>query len=269
MKIMVSGKGGSGKSTVAALLARALARQGRDVLLVDADESNFGLSRLAGAETPEILLENLGGRAGVREKMNSASDANLIPIINRPFTMAEIPAACLTEASGVKVLVMGKVKHFGEGCACMIGALTKRFLSNLEAPADAFVIVDTEAGVEHFGRGVDGATDLILAVVDPTFESILMAGKLAEMAAQAGVALRLVLNKTDLRIEAALRAKLKPEDIAAVIPQDDSLFLDSLEGRALSAEPPAVTELARFVSTFGEKSRAASTAAPPPFRTLK
>ncbi|MBI5844876.1 MAG: P-loop NTPase [Deltaproteobacteria bacterium] len=254
MKIMICGKGGSGKSTLAALLAKNLARMGRPVLLVDADESNFGLSRLAGVETPEVLLENLGGRAGVREKMNQASDMNLIPIINRKFTVSDIPATCLSEVAGVKVLVMGKVKHFGEGCACMIGALTKRFLANLEEGPDTFVIVDTEAGVEHLGRGVDAGCGLILAVIDPTHESVLMADKLAGMAAQAGVPMRLVLNKADERIEAALRAKLPQDKIVAVLPNDDSIFLDSLEGRAISSQPLAVASLAEFVGSFSEKS---------------
>lgn len=254
MKIMICGKGGSGKSTLAALLAGALAKRGKPVLLVDADESNFGLSRLAGTEVPEILLENLGGRAGVREKMNQASDMNLIPIINKKFTMADIPESCLSETKGVKVLVMGKVKHFGEGCACMIGALTKRFLANLDEGPGTFVIVDTEAGVEHLGRGVDGACGLILAVIDPTHESVLMAGKLGAMAAQAGLQMRLVLNKTDERIENALRAKLPDEMIVAVIPRDDALFLDSLEGRAVTGDEAALSALADFVESFRGKS---------------
>jgi CO dehydrogenase maturation factor len=248
VKIMICGKGGSGKSTVAALLARTLARKGKSVLLVDADESNFGLSRLAGVECPEVLLENLGGRAGVREKMNAASEINLIPIINKAFTLSDIPASCLSEVAGVRVLVMGKVKHFGEGCACMIGALTKRFLANLNEGSDAFVIVDTEAGVEHLGRGVDGACGLMLGVLDPTFESVLLAEKMTGMAANAGVPLYFVINKTDHRIEAALRAKLRNERIVAALPQDDAIFLDSLEGRKISSEPAAMTVLADFVT---------------------
>lgn len=254
MKIMICGKGGSGKSTVAALLAGALAKRGKPVLLVDADESNFGLSRLAGTELPEILMENLGGRAGVREKMNQASDMNLIPIINKKFTLPDIPATCLSDVSGVKVLVMGKVKHFGEGCACMIGALTKRFLANLEEGPGTFVIVDTEAGVEHLGRGVDGACGLIVAVIDPTHESVLMAEKLGGMAAQAGLQLRLVLNKTDDRIEKALRSKLPAEIIITAIPRDDALFLDSLDGRAISSEAVALSDLADFVEALSENS---------------
>ncbi len=69
MKILIGGKGGSGKSTLSILLAKALKSAGHPVLLVDADESNLSLHRLLGAPAPENLMKEMGGRKGVREKL--------------------------------------------------------------------------------------------------------------------------------------------------------------------------------------------------------
>ena len=66
MELLICGKGGSGKSTVSVLMARAFQRLGKRVLLVDADESNLGLHRLAGSPSAETLLEALGGKAGLQ-----------------------------------------------------------------------------------------------------------------------------------------------------------------------------------------------------------
>nr|NJM04516.1 P-loop NTPase [Desulfobacula sp.] len=68
MKFLICGKGGSGKSTVAALLAANMGKRGRSVFLVDADESNIGLYRMLGLELPLPLMEYLGGKKGFREK---------------------------------------------------------------------------------------------------------------------------------------------------------------------------------------------------------
>ncbi len=62
MKVLVCGKGGSGKSTITALLAKAMARKGYNVLVVDSDESNFGLHRQLGVEMPEDFTNYLGGK---------------------------------------------------------------------------------------------------------------------------------------------------------------------------------------------------------------
>ena len=62
MKILICGKGGSGKSTIAALLSKNLAARGYDVLLIDADESNLGLHRLTGIAMPVDIMADLGGK---------------------------------------------------------------------------------------------------------------------------------------------------------------------------------------------------------------
>ena len=187
MKIIVSGKGGSGKSTISVLLARALKNAGHPVLLIDADESNLTLHRLLGAPAPENLMKEMGGRKGVREKLPRSKAALADDqLFAKELAVSDLPDSSLTEIDRIKLLVMGKIEQFGEGCACLIGSLSRTLLSKLHEDADTFVIIDAEAGVEHFGRRVDTACDLIIGVVDPTHESFSMAERMAQLSTAAG-----------------------------------------------------------------------------------
>ena len=78
-----------------------------------------------------------------------------------------------------------------------MGVLTREFLENLDLGENDIVIVDTEAGTEHFGRGVDKDFDLILVVVDPSYESIKLSKKFEELGEQAGNKVFFVLNKVE------------------------------------------------------------------------
>ncbi|MFO7558450.1 MAG: P-loop NTPase [Desulfobacterales bacterium] len=253
MKILVCGKGGSGKSTLATLLAVKLNHLGFTILLIDADESNFGLHRLAGISLPEDIMNNLGGKKGFKEKLNRK-----FPLDDKPFSQKigidELPEECVTETNGIKLLVIGKIHDFGEGCACPMGVLSKLVLSNLVMKDNEIAIVDTEAGIEHFGRRVDAECDLILNVVDPTYESFMMAEKIQEMAQKASIDLFLVLNKINDRVEDSMIKNVNSEKIIARIPQNEQIFLESLEGKPLTAELPAMEPICELIQELKRKS---------------
>ncbi len=128
-----------------------------------------------------------------------------------------------------------------------MGALSKMVLRKLRLNPNEVVIVDTEAGVEHFGRRVDGACDAIIGVVDPTYESFRLADQMQAMALQAGAAIGFVLNKSAPEIEAEMRRHLAAENIVASIPYQQALFLDSLQGRPLSITVPAVDQICDWI----------------------
>ncbi|MFP4477484.1 MAG: P-loop NTPase [Desulfatibacillaceae bacterium] len=244
MKILICGKGGCGKSTVSTVLARTLSQKGRDVLLVDADESNHGLHDLLGTDPPVNLMENLGGKPGVKEKMQASSDAfNPVPIFNARFKVEDLPAPCVAEADGVRLLALGKIRKFGEGCGCMLGALTKRFLTNIVLEPKQVVVVDMEAGVEHFGRGVDAGCDLVIGVVDPSRESVLLSGSIIEMADNANLDAALILNRVDETTAPVIAEKLDPNRVLGQIPAMDSLFTAGLEGRPLTQLPEGIDSI--------------------------
>jgi len=252
MKILICGKGGSGKSTLATLLAAKLNNLGYNILLVDADESNFGLHRLAGLPLPRDIMDDLGGKKGFKEKLNRKFPADENPF-NQKIGINELPEGCVTEANGIKFLVIGKIHDFGEGCACPMGVLSKLVLSNLVVKDNEIVIVDTEAGIEHFGRRVDAECDLILNVVDPTYESFMMSEKIQEMTQKASIDLFFVLNKIDDRVEESMIKNVNSKKIIARIPQNEKIFLESLEGKSLTAELPAIEPICEVIQELKRK----------------
>lgn len=244
MKLLIAGKGGSGKSTLAALLARAFAERGTRVLLVDADESNLGLHRLLGLEAPVALMDHLGGKKGFRQKTASPfPQGPSVPLFAPGTTIDQLPGVCLATDGNLSLLAVGKLHAFGDGCACAMGSLSQMVLGQLAVAADELVIVDTEAGIEHFGRRVDGAGDLILGVVDPSYESVLLAAKMESMAAAAGASFFLVFNRVATRVAAVLEARLPVAKILARIPPCEELFAAGLEGRPPVSPPPEIEHL--------------------------
>ncbi len=244
MKMLVCGKGGCGKSTLAALLARALQKRDKQVLLVDADESNVGLYRMMGVEMPQPLLDSLGGKKGLREKTAPGLSLDGPPaLFPAGLDMAALPEHCVAVADGVRVLSVGKIHHFGEGCACPMGRLFRMLFAALTLAQDDWVIVDAAAGVEHFGRGLDGQCDRVLCVVDPSYESITMARRVSELAREANLPLALVLNRTRPDIEAELTRALGDAALLGSLPENPRIFSQNLKGKPLDPDLPEIESL--------------------------
>ncbi len=251
MKIMICGKGGCGKSTLTVLLARALVGIGKKVLVVDADESNLCLHRLLGAQQPENMMDAMGGRKGTREKLKQASEhLHEDDFFKQVLTFDNLPGECLAEANGIKLLVIGKIKEFGEGCACMIGGISKAVLSRLQEKDNEIVLIDAEAGLEHFGRQVDKSCDLVICVVDPNYESIQMAGRARQIAKGAGVETYFIINKVDDDVRETMTSGLDPQRIIAAIPHNSEIFLQSLKGEPLTASMPQIDHACRFINGY-------------------
>jgi len=251
MKLMICGKGGSGKSTVSALLAKAMEKQGRRVLLVDADESNMGLYKMMGTEMPTPLMEALGGKKGFQAKTKSAGVGLGAPpsLFQGPLTLPgldenEITKNCIARCGNIRIMSTGKIHHFGEGCACPMGNLFRLFFSALILEDQDIVIVDTAAGLEHFGRRLDGQCDRVLAVVDPSYESLTMVRRMAGIAQEAGLPFSLVLNKTTPEILPDLQQAMDSLDVLAALPMTPRIFTATLKGKALENNLPEMETLA-------------------------
>lgn len=232
MKIAVCGKGGSGKSTVVALLANAAIGRGYRVLVVDSDESNSGLFRMLGFDGPPVpLMELVGGRKGLKERM---SQPNILAESNIPID--HIPSPHLLRKNGLMLVSIGKIRQSLEGCACPMGVLSREFLKKLVPDANDLVIADMEAGVEHFGRGVETSVDSLLIVVEPSFESIEMAVSVDKLGRDMGIKnIWSVLNKVPaLDIRSKLEDELGERHIKIIgcIYHDPEVFKSSLEGSA-------------------------------------
>ncbi len=243
-KISVCGKGGSGKSSVVILLANEMRARGYRVLVVDSDESNTGLSRMLGFEKrPEPLLGLVGGKKNVFRTFSEESELSSSILVQEEIRIADLPPQYVVEADGLRLVCIGKILQSLEGCACPMGVLSREFLGRLRLQEDEVAIVDMEAGIEHFGRGVETSIDSVLIVVDPSFASLELADKINALATEVGMAnVWTILNRvTSEEIALKLGEALEEKGISVIgsIGYDPNIFQAGLEGRALTGERAA------------------------------
>lgn len=232
MKIILCGKGGCGKSTVATLLARAYQKKGRNVLVIDSDESNYGLHRQLGFDLPEDFTAYFGGKKGAYRVFDETGR-----VFDEKWHISDIPEGYLSGEEGLHLIAIGKIAEAEEGCACGMGFTARMFLENLEVDDNDVIITDTEAGVEHFGRGLDKYADVILMVVDPSYESLRLSEKIHDMSEAIGRPVWFVLNKVSGEQEEMIRSAIRDRDaVIAAIPSDPEILMAGLRGDAIDKE---------------------------------
>jgi CO dehydrogenase maturation factor len=258
MKICVTGKGGSGKSICSVLLARALSAKGYIPVLIDADESNLGLTHMLDLDAmPRSLLEYLGGKPTLQRKMMAAftsgsSEPRMEVMPQTQVSIGELPPEYVGRVDNIRLLSIGKIERSQEGCACPMGALAKDFLSKLVVEEKDVVVADHEAGIEHFGRGVEKGIDKIIVIVEPSFESVLLAEKIAHLSAELGGNVLVVLNKMTPDAEETTKTKLEKRGISVgcSIAYDPAVFTACLHGKPLVGVR-AQEEVAGLVEALG------------------
>jgi CO dehydrogenase maturation factor len=247
MKVAVTGKGGVGKTTVAASLARALRDLGHEVVAVDADP-DANLAGTLGYRGPDItplvklkalIQERVGGGDGWGGflRMNPRVD--------------DIPQEFGLVVDGIRVLVMGTIDRGRRGCACPENVLLREVLNHLILDAQQDVIVDMEAGVEHLGRGTAEGVDLMLVVVEPGWASLQTAGRVAALAADLGIKrVGAVANRVASEADLAfVRTHLSTPPLLGVLPADTELEREAREG-SYTKDRPFHREMARIASTL-------------------
>ncbi len=185
-KIAISGKGGVGKTTVAGVMARVLARRGQKVLVIDADPDS-NLAAVIGVE--ESLLQTIRPLAQMDEfiKERTEKKGEYGGFFKLNPRVDDIPETFSVEKDGVRLLVLGTIPRGGGGCFCAENALLKGLLSHVLIERDEWVIVDMEAGLEHLGRGSTAYLDAFIVVVEPGKRSIQTARNVEKLAADLGV----------------------------------------------------------------------------------
>jgi CO dehydrogenase maturation factor len=187
MKLAVSGKGGVGKTTLAALLAQVYADLGRDVLAVDADPSPC----LAGAlGFPNELRADLHPIAEMDELIEERTGAKP-GTIGGFFTLNprvdDIPERFSVKHRGVRLLEMGSVDLGGSGCICPEAAMLRTLFNHLMFRKDDILIMDMYAGVEHLGRATADFVDVMIIVVEPTRRSLGTAKQIKKLSVDIGL----------------------------------------------------------------------------------
>ena len=164
MKIAVTGKGGVGKTTFAATLARLYADEGKKVLAADVDpDANLGLALGFDEETLDSIVPISKMRKLIEERTGANSQNQFYKLNPK---VDDIPDTYGKTCNGVKLLVLGTVETGGGGCVCPEHVMLKRVINNLVIHRDDVVIMDMEAGLEHLGRGTTESMDEFIVVIE-------------------------------------------------------------------------------------------------------
>ena len=186
MKIAITGKGGSGKTTIAAGLSLLFSDEGKQVIALDCDpDTNLGLTlgfAGAGDITPiSEMKELIAERTGVDSLDKPQTFFKINPKVD------DIPEKYAVKHKNIRLLVMGKVDKAAGGCMCPENTFVKRLISHLVVSQEDIVILDMVAGTEHLGRGTAGAVDACIIAVEPTEVSTATALRIKKFAGQLGI----------------------------------------------------------------------------------
>lgn len=240
MKVAVVGKGGSGKTTTAAVLARTFARAGRTTLALDCDSNpNLGISLGLGEDVTEQLVSVRDAvDAGEEEHASSADDL--------------VERFGIDAPDGVRLAVVTAIQNPQPGCPCC-GISPEQLLGQLARP-DRVVVADFEAGLGTILRLDGNPVDVVVIVVEPTAKSLEVARRAADAVRKGGLG-RIVVTANRVRNEAdAARVREELPDLDPVLVVDDPAVVDA-ERRGLAPidcapDSPAVRSLVALAESL-------------------
>lgn len=195
-KIIVTGKGGVGKTTIIATLSRLLARDRHRVLVIDCDPS-MNLAMSLGISLSDVvpLAENkatIHERLGMDDEQEHANDELEIDGVIEDYIVET--------KEGVKLIVMGTIPYGGSGCLCSSIALAKLLIGYITSGSEDndFVMVDSQAGVEIFGRGLASEFDFTFAITEPMPKAVEVTRHVMKLSRDLGVKKQIVIvNKVE------------------------------------------------------------------------
>jgi CO dehydrogenase maturation factor len=242
MKIAISGKGGVGKTLLAALLSKKFTESGYSVIAIDADP-DANLAATLGYTHPEKitpiseLSDLIEERVGVRPGQ-SGSFFKLNPRVD------DLPEEYAVKIDGIRLMVMGRIKRGGTGCYCAEGSLLQALISHLLLFRNEVVILDMEAGIEHLTRGTVKAVDMLIIVVEPGRRSIETAQTVVKLAGDLGLKkMAVVANKIRNAADREfIQNSLPGIEILGYISYNPAVTEADLAGKTVFSEVPEVVK---------------------------
>lgn len=245
MTIALAGKGGTGKTTIAALLIRSILKRGNGPLLaIDADPA-ANLHMALGLPMPTTVGE-------IREEMGEAVQAGQlgVSISRHDYLTREIQLA-LEESEQFDLLAMGRPE--GQGCYCAVNHLLRQILDDM-GKSYRYVVIDNEAGMEHISRRTTKDVDLLLLVSDPTVRGLRAAAEMQKLAADLEINVKqtqLVLNRVEGELASPLQQMMQETGFTLVgmIPADPRVNQLDAIGQPLidlDEDSPTLAEIERI-----------------------
>ena len=232
VKIAVSGKGGVGKSTLAAALALLMARNGKRVLAIDADPDANLAAALGIIEKDRDKIIPVAEQVALIEERTGAKVKQYGQIFKLNPEVSDIADKYATSINGVDLLVLGAIDKGGGGCACPENVLLRALVTDLVLYKDNALIMDMEPGVEHLGRATAKGVDVMLIVTEPGNRSIDSSHRILRMAKEIGLKnIRLVANKIKHpEDEEYIQGAFPGQDIISFIPYSDQILQSDRPG---------------------------------------
>lgn len=239
MVVSISGKGGSGKTTLCALLLKTLIRSAHNsILVVDADPAT---------NLPEVLGIEIGKTVGmVASELRKKIDTGAVSVGRSKADLLETWVfSTLVETPEFDLLPMGRTE--GEGCYCYVNSLLTRILDVLTKNYD-MTLMDMEAGLEHLSRRTDRNVNILLIVTDPSKMGFETAKRIRDLVKEVHIKVKkiyLIGNQFPETMENLLVEHSQDigVDYGGMLPADAMISRYNLEGKPLLAMPwdnPAV-----------------------------
>lgn len=259
MKIAIAGKGGVGKTTIAAALAMLFSGDQKNVVAIDADpDSNLASALGVPKQTREQIVslsqmyDLIEERTGVRPGGSYGALFSLTPKVD------DLLDRYAVDVNGVKLMVLGTIKTANSGCFCPENALLKAFLNHLILNRDDTLLMDMEAGLEHLGRGTTKNINILLVIVEPGMKSLETAQKIKMLAKELGIKRILAIaNKVRTEEEkAAIKRELKAieMDILGSLPYDEEVSAADLADTSLPADGTFFNKMKKIKERLAPKN---------------
>jgi len=224
MKIAISGKGGVGKTILAALLSKTFAESGYSVIAIDADPDANLAATLGFPHADKITP--ISEMSSLIEERTGARPGQASPYFKLNPKVDDLPEKYSLKHNGISLMVMGRIKRGGTGCYCPEGALLQALITHLVLFRNEVVILDMEAGIEHLGRAIAKAVDRLIVVVEPSRRSIETAYRINKLAHDIGLQnIAVVANKIRSQAEREFIISSLPDfEFFGFIPYDQAII---------------------------------------------
>jgi len=187
LKLAVSGKGGVGKSTIAAMFAHLAAADGWRVLAIDADPDANLAAALGMPAGDRRKIVPLAERRALIEERTGAKAKQYGQVFKLNPDVSDIAEKESARFRDIHLLILGAIESGGSGCACPESVMLRALLMDVVLYKKDCAILDMEAGLEHLGRATAQGVDLMLVVVEPGQRAIETAEAVRRMANEVGI----------------------------------------------------------------------------------